>query len=101
MINIQRWQFFKMISEGNFFKEGPSEIDINFGEDAQKLRALIAEFNEIQKDWFLKLYIEETNLSKWWFKFKPLNKESFIFFRKKKIEKFIRHITAQGTTTFQ
>ena len=81
MINIQRWHFFKMISEGDFFKEGPSEIDINFGEDAQKLRALIAEFNEVQKDWFLKLYIEETNLSKWWFKFKPLNRESFIFFR--------------------
>ena len=87
MINIQRWHFFKMISEGDFFKEGPSEIDINFGEDAQNLRALIAEFNEVQKDWFLKLQIEETNLSKWWFKFKPLNRESFIFFRKKKSEK--------------
>lgn len=87
MINIQRWHFLKMISEGDFFKEGPSEIDINYGEDAQKLRALVAEFNSIQKDWFLKLYIEETNLSKWWFKFKPLNREAFIFFRNKKIEK--------------
>lgn len=87
MIDIQRWHFFKMISEGNFFKEGPSEIDINYGEDAQKLRALVAEFNSIQKDWFLKLYIEETNLSKWWFKFKPLNRDAFIFFRRKKIEK--------------
>ena len=87
MLNIQRWHFFKMISEGDFFKEGPSEININYGEDAQKLRALVAEFNNIQKDWFLKLYIEETNLSKWWFRFKPLNRESFIFFRRKKIEK--------------
>ncbi len=87
MLNIQRWHFFKMISDGDFFKEGPSEIDVNFGEDAQKLRALVAEFNSIQKDWFLKIDLEETDLSKWWFRFKPLNRESFIFFRRKKIEK--------------
>ena len=87
MLNIQRWHFFKMISEGDFFKEGPSDIDVNFGEDAQKLRALVAEFNSIQKDWFLKIDLEETDLSKWWFRFKPLNREAFIFFRRKKIEK--------------
>ena len=87
MLNIQRWHFFKMISDGDFFKEGPSEININFGEDAQELRALVAEFNSIQNDWFLKIDLEETDLSKWWFRFKPLNRESFLFFRKKKIEK--------------
>ena len=86
MLQLERWHFFKMISDGDFFKEGP-DIDINFGEDAQKLRALVAEFNSIQNDWFLKIDLEETNLSKWWFRFKPLNKEAFIFFRRKKIEK--------------
>lgn len=83
----KRVDLFRMISDGDFFKEGPSEIDVNFGEDAQKLRALVAEFNSIQNDWFLKIDLEPTNLSKWWFKFKPLNRESFIFFRRKKIEK--------------
>ena len=53
MLQLERWHFFKMISDGDFFKEGP-DIDINFGEDAQKLRALVAEFNSIQNDWFLK-----------------------------------------------
>jgi hypothetical protein len=87
MLNLQRWEFFKMISDGDFFKEGPKEIDVNFGEDAQKLRALVAEFNSIQHDWFLKIDLEPTDLSKWWFRFKPLNREAFIFFRRKKIEK--------------
>lgn len=86
-MNIERWHFFKMISDGDFFKEGPSDININFGEDAQKLRALVAEFNDMQHDWFLKIDLEETDLSKWWFRFKPLNREAFIFFRRKKIEK--------------
>ena len=87
MLQLQRWEFFKMISNGEFFKEGPEDININFGEDAQKLRALVSEFNEMQHDWFLKIDLEETNLSKWWFRFKPLNREAFIFFRRKKIEK--------------
>lgn len=87
MLQLERWEFFKMISNGEFFKEGPEEININFGEDAQKLRALVSEFNEMQHDWFLKIDLEETNLSKWWFRFKPLNREAFIFFRRKKIEK--------------
>ena len=86
-MNIKRRDLFKMISDGEFFKEGPSEINVNYGEDAAALRALVSEFNNIQNDWFLKIDLEETNLSKWWFKFKPLNTEAFIFFRQKKIEK--------------
>lgn len=89
MFSIQRWEFFKMISNGEFFKEGPVDVNINYGEEAEKLRAVVAEFNAVQNDWFLKLYIEETNLSKWWFKFKPLNRKSFLFFRNKKIEKLM------------
>jgi len=80
---------FKLISDGEFFKEGDPSININFGEEAQQLRQLVADFNSKEKDWFLSIDLEETNLSKWWFKFKPLTEEAFRFYRKKKYEKLI------------
>ena len=85
-MKFKRKDLFKMISDGEFFKEGPSEINVNYGPEASELRALVAEFNSIQNDWFLKIDLEETNLAKWWFRFKPLNREAFLFYRSKKIE---------------
>lgn len=88
---------FKLISDGEFFKEGDSSININFGEEAQQLRQLVADFNSKETDWFLSIDLEETNLSKWWFKFKPLTEEAFRFYRKKKYEKLI---PIYGNTTY-
>lgn len=89
MQNFKLVDFFRMIHNGDFFVEGPQEINVNYGEEATELRALVALFNEKETDWFLSIDLEETNLGKWWFKFKPLTQEAFYFYRNKKKEKLL------------
>lgn len=80
---MKMYEFFRMISNGEFFCEG-GNFD-PYAKPRSEKDEDIVEFNSRQKDWELRIMIRESDLSKWYYHFIPLSDEAKLFCKEKKI----------------
>ena len=79
---MKRWEFFKMISAGDFYCEGGSIDPMN---PRSERDADITDFNTCQHDWEIRVMIRESDLSRYYYHIIPISEEAKLYCRDKKI----------------